>query len=316
MARIAGVSKSTVSLVLRHSEKVSKNTKEKVLSAIKQTGYVYNREAAAMRSKSSDLVAIVINDLTHPFFAKLAVSIEAHIRKLGFMTTLVSTNENALIQTQVVAKLQEYRVKAFVICPTVNTQASWLNQLRTPSTQVITVIRQVNNCDVSCVLPNNELGTFQATKALIARGHKHIAFIGGDATVSDYQQRLNGFNSAINTQSDLHSWVFNSVASRYGGRMAMSECLAQVPQVESIVCFNDMVAYGSVEHLLEQGLKPGENIGVIGFDDLDESKNMGVPLSTVQINTDEIAKTVCNIIQGITCEGLHQIPVALIERDS
>ena len=71
VARVAGVSKSTVSLVLRGSDKASEKAKEKVHQAIKKTGYVYNREAAAMRSKSSDLVAIVINDLTNPYSIRI-----------------------------------------------------------------------------------------------------------------------------------------------------------------------------------------------------------------------------------------------------
>lgn len=316
VARVAGVSKSTVSLVLRGSDKASDRAKEKVLKAIEETGYVYNREAAAMRSKSSDLVAIVINDLTNPYSANLAVALEKHIRELGLMATLVNTSENALTQTQIVAKLQEYRVKAFIICPTPNTQASWLNQLQKPHTQVVSIMRQVDGSQVPCVLPNNEMGAYNATKALIARGHKHIAFIGGDAAISDYHQRLAGFNKAAKEQNDSQTWVFNSTTNRHGGRLAMSECLAQVPQVESVVCFNDIVAYGVIEYLAEQNLKPGADIGVIGFDDLDDSKLMSVPLSTVKIDANDIAKAVCHILKNDTQKGLTQVPVALIERSS
>jgi LacI family transcriptional regulator len=316
VARVAGVSKSTVSLVLRGSDKASTRAKEKVLKAIQETGYVYNREAAAMRSKSSDLVAIVINDLTNPYSAKLAVALEKHIRELGFMATLVNTSENALTQTQIVSKLQEYRVRAFIICPTPNTQASWLNQLQKPQTQVVSIMRQVTNSQVPCVLPDNELGAYQATQSLINRGHKHIAFIGGDASISDYHQRLSGFNKAISERDDIQSWVFNSATNRHGGRMAMSECLAQVPNVESVMCFNDIVAYGVIEFLSEQGLKPGADIGVVGFDDLDDSKLMSIPLSTVKINADDIAKAVCYILKNNIQDGIQQVPIELIERAS
>ncbi|WP_194709982.1 LacI family DNA-binding transcriptional regulator [Pseudoalteromonas sp. S16_S37] len=316
VARVAGVSKSTVSLVLQGKGKTSALAKEKVHAAILQTGYVYNREAAALRSKSSDLVAIVVNDLTNPYCAKLAVTLENHVRALGFMTTLVSTNDNALTQTQVIAKLQEYRVKALVIFPAINTQASWLNQLKTSYTQVVTIMRQVANSTVPCVLPNNEDGIYQATQALLARGHKHIAFIGGDAVASEYTQRINGFNNALKELHDIQSWVFNSSANRHGGRLAMSQCLAQVPQVESVVCFNDMVAYGAIEHLREQGLTPGTDIGVIGFEDLDDSQFMNPPLSSVRVDVDELARTVCDLIVNNTQEGVHQTVAEFIQRQS
>ncbi|NOU51014.1 LacI family DNA-binding transcriptional regulator [Pseudoalteromonas sp. JBTF-M23] len=316
VARVAGVSKSTVSLVLQGKGKTSALAKEKVHAAIQQTGYVYNREAAALRSKSSDLVAIVVNDLTTPYCAKLAVTLENHIRALGFMTTLVNTNDNALTQAQVIAKLQEYRVRALVISPAINTQASWLNQLKTPHTQVVTIMRQVANSNVPCVLPNNEHGICQATQALLAKGHKHIAFIGGDAVASEYIQRLNGFNNALNGQHDIQSWVFNSSANRHGGRIAMSQCLAQVPQVESVVCFNDVVAYGAIEHLREQGLRPGTDISIIGFEDLDDSQFMNPPLSSIRVDADEIAKTVCDLILNNTQEGVFLTNTEFIQRQS
>lgn len=179
VARVAGVSKSTVSLVLRGSEKASAKAKDKVLKAIEETGYVYNRDAAAMRSKSSDLVAIVINDLTNPYSAKLAVALEKHVRQLGLMATLVNTSEDVETQTQIVAKLKEYRVKAFIICPAPNTEAKWLEELQTMQTQVVSIMRQVSGSTIPCVLPDNEKGVYTATKALIKRGHKQIAFIGG-----------------------------------------------------------------------------------------------------------------------------------------
>ena len=90
VARAAGVSKSTVSLVLTNSNKVSDKARQKVEKAIKETGYVYNRDAASLRSKRSNLVAIVINDLTNPYSAQLAVGLERQIRQMGLFSMLVN----------------------------------------------------------------------------------------------------------------------------------------------------------------------------------------------------------------------------------
>lgn len=96
----------------------------------------------------------------------------------------------------------------------------------------------------------------------------------------------------------------------------MSMCLEKVPSIESVMCFNDIVAYGVMEYLAEQNIKPGHDVGVIGFDDLDDSKLMSVPLSTVKIDADDIAKAVCEILKGDKPENLKQVPVSLIERSS
>ena len=105
VARVAGVSKSTVSLVLTGSKKVSDTAKLKVEKAIDETGYVYNRDAASMRSRKSNLVAIVINDLTNPYSAQLAVGLEQQIRKMGLFSMLVNSGEDVETQNQLVRNL-------------------------------------------------------------------------------------------------------------------------------------------------------------------------------------------------------------------
>ena len=96
IARAAGVSKSTVSLVLRDSPLVKGETRQRVEQAMQRLGYVYNRGAASLRAASSDFVGMVISDLTNPFFAELAVGIEDALYRLGFvpMSDTVTGGEN------------------------------------------------------------------------------------------------------------------------------------------------------------------------------------------------------------------------------
>ena len=104
VAKEAEVSKSTVSLVLTQSDKVSDKTKAKVLTTIDRLGYIYNRDAAALRSRRTNLVALVINDLTNPYSAQLAACLENHIHAFGMLPMLVNTAESVARQTQVVLK--------------------------------------------------------------------------------------------------------------------------------------------------------------------------------------------------------------------
>ena len=115
VAKKAGVSKSTVSLVLTGSPKVSDKARSKVEKAIDEIGYVYNRDAASLRSRKSNLVAIVINDLKNPYSAQLAVGLEKQIRQMGLFSMLVNSDENVETQSSLVRNLKEYNVAAFII---------------------------------------------------------------------------------------------------------------------------------------------------------------------------------------------------------
>ena len=95
VARAAGVSRSTVSLVLRNSPLVKRETRRRVEEAIDRLGYVYNRNAANLRRRTSDMVAMVINDLTNPFFAELAVGLEEALQAAGYVSLMANTGEDS-----------------------------------------------------------------------------------------------------------------------------------------------------------------------------------------------------------------------------
>jgi LacI family transcriptional regulator len=320
VARYAGVSKSTVSLVLTQSDKVSQKSKEKVEAAIDAIGYVYNREAASLRSRKSNLVAIVINDLTNPYSAQLAVGLEQHIRKMGLFSMLVNSGEDLNTQQQLVRNLKEYNVAAFIICPVAGTTSQWQNDLVDQGFPVINIMREVMNAKVPTVLPDNTLGTYKITTHLIQKGYKHIAFIGGNENISDYRQRLLGFEQAL----ENHSYTFDkslciqSETNRHGGRQAMLQALEQINQLDAVVCLSDVIAYGAIETLREKGLLPGKDIAIVGFDDLSDSSLMTPALTTVRIDADKIGSVVCSLLTDISKAPHNKvlIPVELKIRAS
>ena len=117
VARRAGVSKSTVSLVLSGSDLVAPKTRERVTRAMRALGYVYHRGAASLRAASSDFVGMVISDLNNPFFAELAAGIEDALYHLGFTPILANTNEDPERQAQVLRSLREHNVAGIIMSP-------------------------------------------------------------------------------------------------------------------------------------------------------------------------------------------------------
>ncbi|MBB1432837.1 LacI family DNA-binding transcriptional regulator [Pseudoalteromonas sp. SG43-6] len=304
VAREAQVSKSTVSLVLTHSDKVSDKSKEKVLHAIDKLGYVYNRDAAALRSRRSNLVALVINDLTNPYSAQIAVGLENHIHALGMLPMLVNTAENVERQTQVVKTLKEYNVAAFIMCPAPGTTQQWVDELINSGFPVIHIMREVAFCAAPTILPDNKKGTHLATSHILQQGIEDIAFIGGTDDISDHHERLSGFHSALK-QFNIHQHkpTITAATNRQGGRDAFATLHAQYPATKAIICFNDVIAYGVIEAIRQHGLIPGKDIKVVGFDDLADSCLMSPSLSSVTINADDIGKHTCQVLQELLNQG-------------
>ena len=117
VARKAGVSKSTVSLVLQNSPTVRDETRKQVRAAMADLGYVYNRSAANMRKSNAGLIGLVINDLRNPFFTEFATSLQMALSARGYAAVVANTDESPELQDQVVNSMIEHGVSALIICP-------------------------------------------------------------------------------------------------------------------------------------------------------------------------------------------------------
>ncbi len=117
VAQHAGVSKSTVSLVLQNSPLVKKETRAAVKDSIKAINYVYNRAAANLRGSATGLIGLVINDLRNPFFTEFATSAQMTFSKHGYATVIANTDERPEIQNQVISSMLEHGVSALLISP-------------------------------------------------------------------------------------------------------------------------------------------------------------------------------------------------------
>ncbi len=128
VARRAGVSKSTVSLVLSGSELVAEATKLRVNEAMQALGYVYHRGAASLRAASSDLVGMIMGDLNNPFFAELTAGIEDALFQRGFTPILANTSEDTARQAQVLRAMREHNVAGIIMSPARGTDTWTLAQ--------------------------------------------------------------------------------------------------------------------------------------------------------------------------------------------
>jgi len=299
VADLAGVSKSTVSLVLTQSKKVSDKSKQKVLKAIDELGYVYNRDAAAMRSKRSNLIAVVINDLTDPVMAQLATELELILNNEGFQAIIVSSNNNVEQQTQAINKLKEYNAAGFIICPVTNTCTQWLDTLSSQHS-VVTLMQELAFSNAPCVLPDYKKASHIVSMHLLSQGVTNIAFIGSNLQLSSCLTLQHGFNTACaqHSISPLNA-IECGENSALSAKNAFAQAYKSTPAINAIVCANDIIAHGVLTSINTLNLAANQRIKVVSCQQVKNSALLDDTLTSAAISTHEIAKRCLLVLQEL-----------------
>jgi LacI family transcriptional regulator len=291
VARAAGVSKSTVSLVLQGSSLIRDETAQRVREAASQLGYVYNRRAAELRRQSSHMIGVVINDLMNPFFAEVLVGIERRLVDAGYTVLMAHTHEDLQRQREVLESMREHHAAGIVVCPALGTPRSLPKEVHAWGIPLVVMVRSLGAGSYDYVGSDNELGVLMATQHLLNAGHKRIAFLGGRSGVV-YEQRLRAFRKALDLAGVSFDprLIVESDPNRPGGREAMAAVLRMRPRPTAAVCYNDISAFGALVALGENGLRAGEDFALIGFDNIVEAAHSNPPLSTIDIRPGELGE--------------------------
>jgi len=310
VARRAGVSKSTVSLVLSGSQLVAEATRVRVNEAMQALGYVYHRGAASLRAASSDLVGMIMSDLNNPFFAELTAGIEDALFQRGFTPILANTSDDTARQAQVLKAMQEHNVAGIIMSPARGSDTWTLAQQWPSHIPAVITMRRLIGSSLPYIGPDNQKGERAAVEHLLRLGHRRIAFVGGDQSMATQTERVAGWRDALNGWglAAEESLIFETLPTREGGRLGVELALAQANPPTAFVCFNDIVAMGATRALALRGITVGRDIAVVGFDDIIDAEHNAPPLTTVSADTREM---------GMRCaEGLlglirHEDPAGL-----
>ncbi|MFG1262730.1 LacI family DNA-binding transcriptional regulator [Xanthobacter aminoxidans] len=273
----AGVSRATVSLVLRKSPLVKAETRAKVEEAMAGLGYVYNRSAANLRSGASRTVGLVLCEIITPNFAQFTAGIDEVLGTEGYMAFIGNAAEDATRQREVLLRMQEHGVDGLVVVASENTRADALEEGACARMPCVLAQRRVEGFPADYVGPDYGAGMELITEHLISLGHRNIAFIGGVRRIAPLTERMAGFHRALRRHKLKSGPVVPcGVIDRSSGYAAAREFLARellakgdIPS--AIVCYNDVVAFGVMLALDEHGLVPGRDVAVVGCDDVDEA---------------------------------------------
>ncbi len=298
VAAAANVSKSTVSLVLQGSPLIAPETANRVREAAHSLGYVYNRRAADLRRQSTRVIGIIINDLANPFFAELLVGMERRLVEAGYISLMAHTDERLDVQERVLTSMREYNAAGVIICPAFGTPDGLLEAVRTSGTPLIITVRPPESPEYDFVGTDHERGTHAATTHLIQRGHRRIAFLARIGAGLVYEQRRAGYQRAMTEHrlEPLPDWIVDISLTREGGRSGIRRALAMQPQPTAAVCYNDVVAFGALSELGEQGFTAGRDFAITGFDGVIAAAHTNPPLTTVETHPAQLGASAADAL--------------------
>jgi len=321
IARLAGVSKSTVSKALNNRPDVGEGTKRKVLEIAKNVNFTPHAFGKALKKKTSENIGVLFCRDLHslsgnPFYSRVLEGVEAELALNNYNLLLQIINEST--PDKLPKMIRERLVDGLILVGTF--RDNHLQRILDSQLKVVLIDPNVQRSEYSQVLIDNEHGAFQATKYLIDRGHKRIGFISGDLSRVSFQHRYNGYIKALKSQNievDENMICTGGLENGYD----LVNCLFRKNNFTAIFFANDINALFGYKAIHEMNLRIPDDISIIGFDDIDLSKLASPPLTTVRVYKEELGsiavRTLLRVIQNHEEKPMTTVvPIELMERES
>jgi LacI family transcriptional regulator len=333
VAYLAGVSVATVSYVLNGTKKVRKETEKRVMDAVQKLHYQVNPLARNLRKGESKLIGFVVCDLSNYFFQDIYLGLEKRLAEYGYRALMIDSKEDKNTEIENVRNLLASSVDALIIAPTTEDCSYLKLMLAQNPIPVVFVDRKPIGFESDLVLSANEEGGYEATKHLISRGHREIAFVGSrfDSTMGE---RLNGYRRALREEGipvNANYIRFGESISvsqrdlRYGAIYKHTLDLITNYKITAIFSGNNLATIGAFSCLMKLGIKVPNDIAFITFDDSFWLTMTTPALSAIAQNPDLIGDNAGKMIYERLIDSrndisrtneLVRIPTQLIVRDS
>jgi LacI family transcriptional regulator len=295
IARELGLSVVTISKVLRNHPDIAEKTRYRVLRRMEELKYRPNLAARSLSTGRTSTAGLVVPDLLHPFFARVATTISAEVRKQGYGLIISSSEEDAELEQQEIEQLLARCVDVLLVA-----SAQWsiesFRRIEEQKVPYVLLDRRFAGLDANFVGVDDQAVGRIATSHLIEQGCKRVAHIRGPE-VSTAVGRLEGYRQALAEHEKVPiagHIVSIGNSGDHRGEKGGYECakilLANKVRPDGIFCFNDPIALGVMRAILDHGLRIPEDIAVVGCGNLSYSDFLRVPLSSVDQNSQSIGE--------------------------
>lgn len=258
-----------------------------------EVGYIYNRSAANLRSSLTNTVGLIIPEIANPIYSDLLSGIEDILIPLGKTVFIADTSESNDRQSRFLQRMLEMRVDGLIVSMVAGTPVEAFAPYARIGIPVIQVLRRIEDAPLDFAGINNRLGTRRATEHLLQLGHRHMGFLGSITSPSVNQMRYLGFCDALAANNLSPETMPAAVCKHSFSEAAIAAkqlITSHQPTPTALVCHNDLIAFGATLGLYELGLTPGQDVSLIGFDDIEAAANWRPPLTTMSIEARQIGR--------------------------
>jgi len=319
VAKLAGVSYQTVSRVLHDSPHVRRDTRERVLAAIRQLDYRPNPVAQALVTGRSRTLGVVSFDTTLFGPASTLFGIEEAAHAAGYAVSIVSLKSlNRALVLEGIERLRRQGVDGIVVIAPQKSAVDAL--LRVPATVPVVAVEAGPDETVPVVAVDQFGGAAAATRHLLDLGHRTAWHVAGPSDWLEAEQRVDGWRSALRAAGAPVPAPLRGDWSARSGYEA-GQRLIGIPGVTAVFVANDQMALGLLRLLHEVGREPPAGISVVGFDDIPEAAYFNPPLTTIRQDFAEVGRRCLHLVLGQIESGSRPssrvvIPAELVVRKS
>lgn len=280
VAEEAGVSVATVSRAMNKPDSVSPELRKRVHAAAKRLGYRPNPLARSLRRQRTKVWALIISDISNPFFTSVARGVEDIAQKAGYSVMLCNADEKPAKEAAYLAVAEEDRVAGVILSPhNANTDISSLQNAGIPCVVIDRALAE----PVDSVLVDSRSSSREATLHLLDQGWTAPACITGPEDASTAMDRRRGYEDALRERGlSRHERVVHGAFRTEDGRRAAAALLdSEAAPPDALFIANASLALGVLAELAERGIRPGKDIGIIMFDDAPWAPLLNPPISVV-----------------------------------
>ena len=269
VAKLAGVAPITVSRVINDSGYVKLDTRERVEAAIEQLGYVPNMLGQSLRFKQTMTLAVVITDITNPFWTTVTRGVEDVAQARGYSIILCNTDEDEDKQELYLQMLMRRRIDGILLVPASSAVAP-VELVQKQKIPLVLMDRYVQGVDVDVVRSDTEEGAYLITSHLLSLGHRQIAMLAGPQSVSTSVDRVNGYCRALHDAglSTSAEKIFLGEFTRETGYTMAQQVLEKSSNITALVAANNFIAIGAMQLFNEKNIRVPEDIAMVTVDDL------------------------------------------------
>lgn len=325
IAREAGVSDTTVSLAYVQGSRISNKTRQRVLKIAKSLNYFPNHLARYLRYGQSKTIGFVATDITDPFYSRMIRSAERISLNLGYNVLFAEHNWEPKREIEIISNLIGNRALGVIMCFSEKTKES-LNIIQQTNLPVVAVDTIPTFYKGPYVINDLIEAGRMAAEHLVEVGCKRLVFFNSDDSMSDFSSfrfMLKGFANYLRTKQIAFddSSVVNAGFDIEGGIKGFEQLMDSGKPFDGLFCVNDLCAIGAMEAAEEHGYEAGENLAVMGIDNIDLSSVSRISLTSIDQPYDKIIEMATealieSIEQDKPCTIKEKLKPVLIVRDS